>query len=90
MLKAAVSAESGNSNCLPGQKLHSMGVSVDVIAGFRNKDIIILEKKWLPYQRLFITTDDGSNGTKGFIGYTATLLDEGNKYDVVIAIGPQS
>lgn len=72
------------------KKLHSMGVSVDVIAGFRNKDIIILEKEMAAVsERLFITTDDGSNGTKGFVSdILQTLLDEGNKYDVVIAIGP--
>jgi ferredoxin--NADP+ reductase len=72
------------------KKLHSMGVSVDVIAGFRNKDIIILEKEMAAVSdRLFITTDDGSNGTKGFVSdILQKLLDEGNKYDIVIAIGP--
>ncbi|MGI6084938.1 MAG: sulfide/dihydroorotate dehydrogenase-like FAD/NAD-binding protein [Acetivibrionales bacterium] len=72
------------------KKLHSMGVSVDVITGFRNKDIIILEKEMAAVSdRLFITTDDGSNGTRGFVSdILKKLLDEGNKYDVVIAIGP--
>lgn len=72
------------------KKLHSMGVSVDVIAGFRNKEIIILEKEMAAVSdRLFVTTDDGSNGTKGFVSdILQKLLDEGNKYDVVIAIGP--
>lgn len=72
------------------KKLHGMGVSVDVIAGFRNKDIIILEKEMAAVSdRLFITTDDGSNGTKGFVSdILQKLLDEGNEYDVVIAIGP--
>lgn len=72
------------------KKLHSMGVSVDVIAGFRNKDIIILEKEMAAVSdRLIITTDDGSNGTKGFVSdILKKLLDEGAAYDVVIAIGP--
>lgn len=72
------------------KKLHSMGVSVDVIAGFRNKDIVILEKEMAAVSdRLIITTDDGSNGTKGFVSdILKNLLDEGNTYDVVIAIGP--
>lgn len=72
------------------KKLHSMGVSIDVIAGFRNKEIIILEKEMAAVSdRLFVTTDDGSNGTKGFVSdILQKLLDEGNKYDVVIAIGP--
>ena len=72
------------------KKLHNMGVSVDVITGFRSKGIIVLEKEMAAVSdRLFVTTDDGSNGTKGFVSdILQKLLDEGNKYDVVIAIGP--
>jgi len=72
------------------KKLHNMGVSVDVITGFRNKDLIILEKEMAAVSdRLFVTTDDGSNGTKGFVtDVLKKLLDDGEKYDIVIAIGP--
>lgn len=72
------------------KKLHQMGASVDVVIGFRNKDIIVLEKEMAAVSdRLFVTTDDGSNGTKGFVSdILQKLIDEGNKYDVVIAIGP--
>ncbi len=71
-------------------KEQQSSVSVDVIAGFRNKDIIILEKEMAAVSdRLIITTDDGSNGTKGFVSdILKKLLDEGATYDVVIAIGP--
>lgn len=72
------------------KKLHSLGVEVDVIAGFRNKDLIILENEMkLVANRLFVTTDDGSNGTKGFVSdILKRLIEDGNQYDVVIAIGP--
>lgn len=72
------------------KQLHNMGVDVDVIAGFRNKDLIILEKEMKEVSnRLFVTTDDGSNGHKGFVSdVLKILIDEGNKYDLVIAIGP--
>ncbi len=72
------------------KKLHSMGVEVDSIVGFRNKDLIILEKEMTAASnRLFITTDDGSNGNKGFVtDILKKLIEEGNKYDMVIAIGP--
>lgn len=72
------------------KKLHSMGVEVDTIAGFRNKDLIILEKEMTDVSsRLFIATDDGSNGNKGFVtDVLKKLIEEGNKYDVVVAIGP--
>ncbi|MCX7772262.1 MAG: sulfide/dihydroorotate dehydrogenase-like FAD/NAD-binding protein [Clostridia bacterium] len=72
------------------KKLHSMGVEVDVITGFRNKDLVILEKEMAAVSsRLVVTTDDGSNGTKGFVSdILKQLIDEGQSYDVVIAIGP--
>jgi len=72
------------------KKLHSMGAEVHSIAGFRNKDLIILEKEMAAVStKLFVTTDDGSNGTKGFVSdVLKKLIEEGNKYDLVIAIGP--
>jgi ferredoxin--NADP+ reductase len=71
------------------KELHSLGASVDMIAGFRNKDLIILEDEMKQVcDNLHITTDDGSNGTKGFVtDILAKLIPEKN-YDVVIAIGP--
>lgn len=72
------------------KQLHSMGVQVDMIAGFRSRDIVILEKEMRQVcDRLILATDDGSYGEKGFVtDMLQGLLDEENHYDVVIAIGP--
>lgn len=72
------------------KKLHSLGTEVDVITGFRNKSLIILEDELkAACTHLFIATDDGSNGNKGFVtDILKKLIEEGNKYDLVIAIGP--
>ena len=72
------------------KKLHSLGVEVHSIIGFRNKELIILEKEMEAVSnRLSITTDDGSNGKKGFVTEVLKkLIDDGNNYDMVIAIGP--
>ncbi|NLW02859.1 MAG: sulfide/dihydroorotate dehydrogenase-like FAD/NAD-binding protein [Clostridiaceae bacterium] len=72
------------------KKLFSMGADTDVIMGFRSKDLIILEDEMAKVSsRLFVTTDDGSNGTRGFVSdILKKLLEEGKRYDVVIAIGP--
>lgn len=70
--------------------LHEHGASVDIIAGFRSKDIIILEDEMkAACDTLTLLTDDGSNGNKGLVtdGLKA-LIDAGADYDVVIAIGP--
>lgn len=72
------------------KELFGRGVEVDVIAGFRNKDIVILEDEFKAVSNNFILcTDDGSKGKKGFV--TEALkeqIDVGVKYDAVIAIGP--
>ncbi len=72
------------------KKLHELGCEVDLIAGFRNKDIIILEDEMrAACTNLTIVTDDGSNGNKGFVtDALKQLIDAGNQYDMVIAIGP--
>lgn len=81
----------GNAIAYPSAKaLFQAGVDVDVIAGFRDKDIVILEDEYKSIcNRLFITTDDGSYGEKGLVtDKLQSLIDEGNNYDLVIAIGP--
>ena len=72
------------------KKLYSMGCEVHMIAGFRDKELIILENEMKDVShKLIITTDDGSNGTKGFVtDILKKLIDNGEKYDEVIAIGP--
>ncbi|HEX3029602.1 MAG TPA: sulfide/dihydroorotate dehydrogenase-like FAD/NAD-binding protein [Clostridia bacterium] len=72
------------------KKLHSLGVEVHSVVGFRNTDFIILEEEMNAVSdKLVVATDDGSNGNKGFVdAMLKKLIDEGNKYDMVIAIGP--
>ena len=88
---AVIGGGAGCAIAYPQAKaLFNMGAHVDMIAGFRNKDIIILADEMRAVSsRLFITTDDGSNGHKGFVtDVLKSLLEKGEKYDAVIAIGP--
>lgn len=70
--------------------LYNEGVHVDVIAGFRSKDIVIIEDEMRAVSnRYFVMTDDGSYGEKGLVTQKLQeLIDAGNEYDAVIAIGP--
>ena len=70
--------------------LHQAGYEVDVIAGFRSKDIVILEKEFkAACTNFYLTTDDGTYGEKGFVtDKLKSLIEAGNQYDLVIAIGP--
>jgi ferredoxin--NADP+ reductase len=60
------------------------------IIGFRNKELVILEEEMRKYSdELYITTDDGSYGRKGFVSdQLRDLIEQGKKIDLVIAIGP--
>jgi len=78
--------------------LHSRGVSVDVIIGAKNKDMIIFENEMRAIcNNLYICTDDGSAGRKGLVteqlkelldGIEAGTVNNGIKYDQAVAIGP--
>ena len=72
------------------KKLHSLGVDITSIVGFRNKDLILLEDEiGAVSNKLIITTDDGSNGNKGFVTDALKAeIEAGEKLDLVIAIGP--
>ena len=63
---------------------------VHSIVGFRNKDLVILEDEFsTASDRLVMMTDDGSHGEKGLVtDALKELIEAGNEYDEVIAIGP--
>ena len=69
---------------------HDAGVQVDVIAGFRSKDIVILEEEFKNVcDNFYIMTDDGTYGEQGFVtNKLKSLLESGAEYDEVLAIGP--
>ena len=72
------------------KKLYNMGCEVHVVAGFRTKDLIILEEEFRAVSHnMKIMTDDGSYGEKGLVTEALeSLINLGNKYDEVITIGP--
>ena len=68
--------------------LNEAGADVTSILGFRNKDLIILEKEFNEVSKLYITTDDGSYGIHGLVTNVLKELIEKDDYDCVYAIGP--
>lgn len=88
---AVVGGGLGCAIALPVAKaLHDTGAKVDLIGGFRTKDIVILEDEMrAACDDLYICTDDGSYGYHGFTtGKLEELLTVGERYDRVYAIGP--
>ena len=81
----------GCAIALPVAKaIYETGAQVDLIGGFKTKDIIILEDDMKnACTDLYICTDDGSYGFSGFVtGKLEELINSGAKYDCVFAIGP--
>lgn len=72
------------------QKFHKLGAEVHSIIGFRNKDMVILEKEFKACSnQLTVMTDDGSYSRKGVVTLPLKeALEQGEKYDEVITIGP--
>jgi len=70
--------------------LNENGVKADVIVGAKTKDLLIMEEEMKAVAgELVITTDDGSYGSHGMVTDSIQkLVDEGNRYDVCVAIGP--
>ena len=65
------------------------GNKVYMIMGARNKDLIFWQDKMAEAStKLFITTDDGSLGEKGFGTQVLKRLMDEEKIDYVIAVGP--
>ena len=72
------------------KKFHDDGAEVHAVIGFKNKDLVILEDKFRAASSVLkVCTDDGSYGQKGLVTEALKeLIDAGNQYDEIFAIGP--
>lgn len=88
---AVVGGGVGCAIALPvANKLRNLGAEVHSVIGFRNKDLVILEEEFKSCSAItYLMTDDGSAGSKGLVtDALKSLIESGNDYDEVIAIGP--
>lgn len=72
------------------RELANRGVDVDVIIGGREAQYVLLADEFKKFcKNVYIATDDGSLGTKGFVtNVLSDLIEKGESFDEVIAIGP--
>ncbi len=70
--------------------LHEQGATVHSVVGFRNRDLVILQKEFQQVsEKYLLMSDDGSAGEKGLVtDALKALIESGEDYDQVIAIGP--
>ena len=72
------------------QEFHRLGAEVTSIIGFRSVDLLILEDEFRACSdKLIVMTDDGSYARHGNVTIPLKeMLEAGEKFDMVIAIGP--
>lgn len=70
--------------------LQENGAKVHSVVGFRSKDLVILEDAFKTVSEKYVLmSDDGSAGEKGLVtDALEKLIQSGEQYDLVIAIGP--
>lgn len=86
-----VGGGTGNALAYPVAKgLHDAGVHVDMVSGFKTKELIVLEEEFNnAVDNFYLMTDDGSAGEKGFTtDKLKSLIEDGNEYDEVLTVGP--
>ena len=92
--KKRVAVVVGGVGCAIGypvaKKFHDLGTAVHTVAGFRTKDLVILEDEFSAVSDRFVRmSDDGSWGEKGLVTDALRgLIETGEQYDEVITIGP--
>lgn len=71
-----------------GKYLKSIGYVPDILLGFRNKSRIIEYEAYSEIGNVYLTTEDGSLGEKGYVTDHSVLSEV--KYDRIYCCGPES
>lgn len=77
--------------CPLARELKNLGSNVEIISGFRTKNLVILEQEMRKIdENLVIVTDDGSNNNKALVTdiLKEKLDNNKNNYDLVLTVGP--
>ena len=69
------------------KQLAAKGVEVVSVLGFANKDAVILEEALSAYGKVYVTTDDGSYGIKGYVSTVVDDLVEKQSFDAIYSCG---
>ncbi|HNW57166.1 MAG TPA: dihydroorotate dehydrogenase electron transfer subunit [Bacteroidales bacterium] len=71
-----------------GKYIKSNGCTPDILLGFRNSERILEYDEYKKIGEVFLTTEDGSKGEKGFVTNHTVLSSR--KYDRIYCCGPDS
>lgn len=91
-IKKAVVVAGGigiDSIVLLAQRLHENKCKTKIVLGGRTKERIIFEEEMRKFGHVFVATDDGSYGEKGYNTHILERLLAKEKFDMVYACGPE-
>jgi dihydroorotate dehydrogenase electron transfer subunit len=71
-----------------GKYLKSNGYVPDILLGFRKSELIIEVDKYIEVGKVYLTTEDGSRGEKGYV--TNHTIFSSGRYDRIYCCGPDS
>ena len=71
-----------------GQELSAIGCDVNILLGARSEADLVELEKFEKYGNLFITTEDGSKGEKGFVTQHSIFVEQLNEFDRIYTCGP--
>lgn len=72
------------------EKAIDKNIRTKVIIGAKNKDELFFENRLKKYGgELYVSTDDGSKGYKGFATDLAKQIINDNKFDLILTCGPE-
>lgn len=69
------------------KQLAAKGVDVTSVLGFASKEAVILEEELSAYGKVYVTTDDGSYGIKGYVSTVVDDLVQNETYDAIYSCG---
>jgi dihydroorotate dehydrogenase electron transfer subunit len=71
-----------------GKYLKSNGITPEILLGFRSRDRIIEYDEYNKIGEVYLTTEDGTYGEKGYITDHSVLKQ--TKYDLIYCCGPEA
>ncbi|MFC2137905.1 dihydroorotate dehydrogenase electron transfer subunit [Bacteroidota bacterium] len=74
---------------LLAREMAKQKIEPTIIIGGRSKDYLLRVDEYKKYGNVYITTEDGSEGDKGFVIHSKILWDESQKFDKIYTCGPE-
>ncbi len=73
---------------LLAKHLHKKNIKIDILIGVKTTDDLIEIEEYKKYGNIYITTEDGTIGTKGYVIHHE-IMQKLSKYELIFTCGPE-